>query len=126
MIEHAIYSILSNDAGVSAITTRIYPIMLPQNAVYPAISYQVNEDTEDETFDGQGTFQRINLEVDAWSDTHADMLALADAIKAAIKNYSGTVASNAVDKITIDSAISVYEDQVEKYRKTLIATIFKR
>jgi len=64
--------------------------------------------------------------VDAWSDTHAGMLTLADAIKAAIKNYSGTVASNAVDKITIDSAISVYEDQVEKYRKTLIATIFKR
>ena len=126
MIEHAIYSILSNDSGVTAITTRIYPIMLPQNAVYPAISYQVNEDTEDETFDGQGTFQRINLEVDAWSDTHAGMLTLADAIKAAIKNYSGTVASNAVDKITIDSAISVYEDQVEKYRKTLIATIFKR
>jgi len=60
MIEHAIYSILSNDSGVTAITTRIYPIMLPQNAVYPAISYQVNEDTEEETFDGQGTFQRIN------------------------------------------------------------------
>ncbi len=126
MIEHAIYSILSNDSGVSAITTRIYPIMLPQNAVYPAISYQVNEDSEIETFDGQGTFQRISLEVDAWSDTHANMLTLADAIKAAIKNYSGTVASNTIDKITIDSAVSVYEDQVEKYRKTLIATIVKR
>jgi len=126
MIEHAIYSILSNDAGVSAITTRIYPIMLPQNATYPAISYQVTEDTEISTFDGQGTFQTISLEVDAWSDTHAGMLALADAIKTAIKNYSGTVSSNTIDQIKIDSTVTVYEDQVEKYRKTLIATIFKR
>jgi len=127
MIEHAIFSILSNDAGVSAIAgNRIYPILLPQNVTYPCVSYSVDEGQEDVTFDGQGTFQSVSIEIDSWSTTHAGMLSLSGACKAALKNYSGTVSGITIDKIQIDSAISVYEDAAEVYRKTLLITVIRR
>lgn len=127
MIEHVIYSLLSNSVPVSAlVSSRIYPIMLPQNAAYPAISYQVSEDGAESSYDGQGTFQRVSVEIDAWSDTHAGMLTLADEITNTLKNYSGTNSGVVIDKITIDSAVSVFETEIEKFRKTLIITLFRR
>lgn len=127
MIEHAIYSILSNDAGVTTLSsTRIYPVKLPQNATLPCVSYSVSEDAEDQTYDGQGTFQRVSVELDAWSDTHSEMLSLADAIKTAIKNYTGTVSGTTIDRVSIDSSVSVFEEEIEKYRKTWVCTLFKR
>lgn len=127
MIEHFIFALLDGDAPLTAfVDSRIYPILLPQNAVFPCVSYSTILDEEDKTFDGQGTFQEITVEIDAWSDTHAEMLSVGDAIKTAIKNYSGTLASVQVDAIYIDSTVSVYEDAAEKFRQTIIATIHKR
>lgn len=127
MIEHALFSILSNDAGVTALVgSRIYPIMLPQNATFPCASYSTDEGQEDDTFDGQGTFQQINIEVDAWAKTHAEMLTVGGAIKAALKNYSGTVSGVTIDKIRIESSVCVYEDASEAFRKTWVITVFKR
>ena len=127
MIEHFIYSLLSNDAGVSAlVSARIYPLIMPQNSTFPCVTYTVNIDSEDKTFDGQGTFSQASVEVDCWSDTHADMLTLGDAVKTALKNYSGTLSGVTADAIHVDSVVTVYEDLSEKYRQTIIATIYKR
>lgn len=127
MIEHFIYQLLTNDAGVSALVgTKVYPTLLPQNPVFPCVGYAVEPTAENITFDGQGTNQAANIEIDCWAALHADALALGEAVNAAIKNYSGTLAGVQVDAIYIDSALTFFEDAAEKYRYSISATLHKR
>ncbi|MCP5018063.1 MAG: DUF3168 domain-containing protein [Ketobacter sp.] len=130
MIDTAIYTLLSNASAITAlVSTRIYPLpslQADQNITYPCVTYNVSEDGAESSFDGQGTFERVSIEIDAWGDTYQSMGDIADAIKTAVKNYSGTVSGVIIDQITIDSTVSVYEDQIEKYRRTLIATLQRR
>lgn len=127
MIEHAIYDLLSNNAGVSVqISDRVYPMFLPEKTVYPACVYDVEFDKEDETFDGQGSLQNINAQFHCFAKTHAESLTVSDAIKTALKNYSGTNAGVEIHKVTIESELTVYEDDPELFRRTILATIVKR
>lgn len=127
MIEHFIFQLLSNDAGVAAIVeSRIYPVLLPQNPVWPCVGYNVEHGQEGKTFDGQGTAQEANVEIDCWSENHAGMLDLFEAVKAALKNYSGTLAGVTVDAIYINSTLPMFEDSVEKYRYSISLSLFKR
>ena len=126
MIERAVLSLLSAAGDLTALVdTRIYSF-IPQKPTYPYVSYSVDEGTEDSSFDGQGTLQEIDLEVDAWATSHSGLPALAAAAKAALKNYSGTVEGIIIDQIRIDGVVTVYEEHVKAYRRTITATIFKR
>ena len=117
MIQEAIYSILSNDAAVTAlISNRIYHLTISQNSPAPCISYSINEGPEDETFDGQGDFRQDDLQIDCWASTYTEALQLATVIKAVLKNYSGVVAGTNIQRITLDTAVSVFEDDVDLYR----------
>lgn len=117
MIQEAIYSILSNDAAVTAlVNNRIYHLTISQNPTVPCISYSINEGQEDETFDGQGDFRQDDLQIDCWASTYTESLQLAAVIKIALKNYSGVVAGTNIQRITLDTAVSVFEDDVDLYR----------
>ncbi|RLA58684.1 MAG: hypothetical protein DRQ89_15090 [Epsilonproteobacteria bacterium] len=127
MIEHFIFALLDADVPLTAlIDSRIYPVQVPQNGTFPCAIYSVDEDEAEKSYDGQGTFQRVNFEIDAWADEHADAISTGAAVQTAMKNYRGTLAGVQVDTIYIESVITVYEDAIEKYRQTVLGTIFVR
>lgn len=127
MIEQFIYGRLKDDVAVEAIVSaRIYPLAIPQNSTYPCVSYEVSRDDEEESFDGQGTFKRSTIDISAWSETYDDMRDLAEAIKSALKNYTGTHSGVVIDKVFIESSVAVYEQEIEKYRETMLITLFSR
>jgi hypothetical protein len=124
MIDDALFSLLSNSAAISVLLIgKITPIVVPQNSLYPCITYSTNLDQEDRTFDGQGTFGRVSVEVDAWADDYDGAIVLAKAISDTLKNYRGTVSGVDIDSIYIDSVITVYEAEAEKYRRTQVLTV---
>ena len=55
-----------------------------------------------------------------------DMRDLAEAIKSALKNYTGTHSGVVIDKVFIESSVAVYEQEIEKYRETMLITLFSR
>jgi hypothetical protein len=111
------------DAGVSSFAgTRIYPIILPQNPLYPAITYSIEDETFGETFDEATTdYVETQVQVDAWGNTYAEAKNLYLAIKASLANFTGMMGSTKVYRLRFESSVEVYESAVKAYR---ISSIF--
>ena len=104
MIETAFYGILSSpyttsddgrlnadDSPVTTISslcgTRIYPLVLPKDPTFPAITYSFIAGSSQATSDGFGT-QRQLAEVNCWGDTYLDAITLRYAVIMALAQYS--------------------------------------
>lgn len=91
MISEGIFSLLSTDAGVSALVgTRVYPVRLPTNPTYPCVRYLIVGGSSDPTFKTSG-LQRIRLQVDGFGATHKSADAVRDAVTALLDGYVGTL-----------------------------------
>lgn len=63
-----IYAKLAADAGVTAlVANRIYPVYLPQNAVYPAIVYLVENEPVDRQKDLAAYLDRATVKFHIWA-----------------------------------------------------------
>lgn len=116
MIESAIKYILTNDVTVAAITTRCYPVMIPQSPTYPLILYTRISGMRDHVLGGATGHAHPRFQVEAWAETYSGAKTLADAIRIALDDYSGTASGTVIHSCLIDSERDVYESEIEKYR----------
>lgn len=93
MLGEAIYSILSNDATLTAITgTKIFPVQAPQRTAVPFIVYQENNTIPTDQKDGSAPKDQIQFQVDTYSSTYTQAHTIAARIRVLLDAYSGTVA----------------------------------
>ena len=116
MIESAIRSILITDDTVKAITTRCYPVTIPQSPTYPLILYTKITGMRDHTLRGASGHAHPRFQIEAWAETYTEAKTLADAIRNALDDYSGTVLGTVIGSCLIDSEQDVYESEIEVYR----------
>lgn len=116
MIEAAINYILVNDTMVKAITTKCYPVKLPQSPTYPLILYTKISGMRDHVLSGASGRAHPRFQVEAWAETYSGAKTLADAIRNALDDYSGTASGTVIHSCLIDSERDVYESEIEKYR----------
>jgi hypothetical protein len=95
MVETDFYTILSSPAPVQAIcASRIYPLVLPEKAVLPAIHYAFVGGSSASTFDTRGS-QKYRVEVSCWGGTYGDAVTLRAAVTTALDGYnSGRIKIN--------------------------------
>lgn len=111
------YAWLSAQSGVTAIvSTRIYPLRLPQEATYPALRFERDSETEIEDFGGQGGLNTTDIQIDAIADTHAAAITLADAVKAVLLNYRGTMGSTVIRYTRLNATFDAWDESIEAYR----------
>jgi len=118
MIEAAIRSILINDDTVKDITTRCYPVTIPQSPTYPLILYTKITGTRDHHLQGPSGHAHPRFQIEAWSKTYTEAKTLADAIREALDGYSGTAAGTKIGSCLIESEQDIYESEIEVYRVT--------
>ena len=116
MIETAIRYILINDSTVKDITTRCYPVTIPQSPQYPLILYTKITGMRDHHLRGPSGHAHPRFQVEAWSKTYTEAKTLADAIREALDGYSGTASSTKIGSCLIDSEQDIYESEVEAFR----------
>ena len=117
MIESAIRYILINDATVKAITTRCYPVKLPQSPIYPLILYHFVGGDEDHVLKGTTGISHSRAQVEAWDTSALAAKTLMTAISNALIDYKGTAKGVIITSITAEARpISGYEAGVEAYR----------
>lgn len=91
-IEEALRAILTANAGVTAIvSTRVYPVVIPQAATLPAVAYQRISATREHNLGGPGGLTRVRFQLTMAAATYAAMKALANAVRVALDGYRGTV-----------------------------------
>jgi hypothetical protein len=92
-IEEAIYSYLSNETGITSLVgSRIYPVKLPQNTDYPAITYfRVSGPEHHEKDMAYPRFQ-----FSCWAAEYGTAKGLAAEVKAAFQRFKGTMGTPGV------------------------------
>lgn len=78
--------LLSKDPGVSALTTRIYPIEAPQEAAAPFIVVGTTSDTDVLLLQGAGGYPRTRVSVEAIAETGTEAVDLDTAANLALRN----------------------------------------
>ena len=116
MIETAIRYILINDATVKAITTRCYPVTIPQSPTYPLILYTKITGMRDHTLRGASGHTHPRFQIEAWAKASTGVKTLADAIRNALDDYTGTASGTVIHSCLIDSERDAYESAIEVYR----------
>jgi hypothetical protein len=84
-VGNEIYTALSANAPVAAlIGTRIYPLLMPESVLLPAIVYQTVATTPQNGFSGNHGLDNVRVQVDCWADSLPAAQALAAAVRPAM------------------------------------------
>lgn len=95
-----IYGILSVNAGVSAlVSTRIYPDNVPQNVVFPYVTFQLLQTQPLDTKEGVSPLDTLLVQIDCYAQNYDTAQSITAAIRTALDRYTGTINGHVVDKI---------------------------
>ncbi len=111
MIVFDVYQHLAQDHGVAAlIGDRIYPVKLPQNPTYPAITYFQVSGSPIYTKQGRhGTRPRV--QISCWAKSYTTVKQLAAAVVAAMDGYARENLNQ--------NEFDIYEEAAEVYQVPL-------
>jgi hypothetical protein len=86
----SLFSLLTADPSFEALAdNRVYPTVLPQNCVFPAVAYTVISDRQTRSLGGFTSGQRNALvQVDCYARTRDAAQALADAVADVLSSYT--------------------------------------
>lgn len=96
----AIYTILTEDAGVSAVVgTRVYPQVAAQGAAFPFVVYVLQDNTPSDTKSGVSTLDEIRYDIVAAAETYSALSSLTERIRLALDRYTGDLGGIEIDSI---------------------------
>ena len=92
VVEEALFTRLSGFAGLTAlVAARIYPVMLPQDVVLPAVSYRRIAGSRTSAMGSDTGLAHPRFEVNAWSQDYLTAKQVKEQLRAALQRWRGTV-----------------------------------
>lgn len=115
-IEEAIFHLVSNDAGVTALlgsgtACRVYPKKLPQTPTLPAVVYHRIDTPREHSQQGASELAHPRFQFDCWAETRSGAKAVADAVRLALDGFQGSMGS--APGIDVSGAFA--EDESDEY-----------
>lgn len=115
-VRQAVYSQLANNAGVSAlVSTRIYPLVMPQQPTMPALVYAMVDNNREQVHRGQTTGVKARVQVTCWGATEASAAAVKDAVRLAMIGAQGSVASVTIDGVVCEGEVEGFEPDTTRH-----------
>lgn len=107
---------LAADGTVSGlVSTRIYPIKLPQNPTYPALVYRRISGPRLRHMTGTSGRGEARIQIDSWATSYVGAQALAAAVRSSLHGFIGSLTTLDV-AIGLANEIDDYDEDAEKYR----------
>lgn len=108
-----LYSFLTGKSAItSLISTRVYPQMLPQNAILPAITYHCYGVDSTYYTTGAANWAEGRWQIDIWANTLVSVTAIGEAVRNALQGYSGSIGSATVHVVILENQQTLYEPPV--------------
>lgn len=119
-LEQGLHAALVADGTVNGLVAgRIYPEIMPQDVVYPAISYQRISTTRYQLLEGVDDFTQARLQVDCWCDSYAQVKTLALAVKSALDGVTGTLGAQAIQHCMLESMVDLSQVVGDKVHRRI-------
>lgn len=111
-IHGAIVALLAADNAVAAlVSNRIYPVRMPINATYPAISIHEISGNEDHV-----TGHKHNrYQVSCWSTSFSQVQSMKEAVIDCLQRYKGIASGNKIKQISFEGSMDLYEEETKIY-----------
>lgn len=112
-----VFARLTNDPATQAlISNRCYPQVLPQEPKLPGVVY---EELPGDTSSGYGLIMTSRLRVTAWAETKAMAVTVAEAVKAALRQYQERSSLPHLIGVMDDSSFDVYDPDTLLFGATI-------
>lgn len=116
----AVYAMLAADATVAAlVSTKIYPVIAPQNVASPFVVYSIASAIPTNTKDRISELDTMRVQVDCYGRTYAQVEAISSAVRLAIDGQTGTYGGAYVDGVAYENEQDMLDEDVDLYRKSL-------
>ena len=104
--------LLSVSAVTNLVSTRIYPLTLPQGVTMPAVRYQRISGNSDPHIRGTTGTATARLQFDILATTYAAAESLREAIREAIDQYTGTSSGVVIHSCNATSHLDLFDEPV--------------
>jgi hypothetical protein len=123
----ALYSFLSTNATVTAaVSTRTYPVSLPQKATLPALVYTETDPGYLHAMVTDAAERMPVFEIEAHASTAKGAADVIAAVVAAVTNYSGAMGTQTGTTLSIEFSDEGYDPDSETFYKTYEFKIFMK
>ncbi len=115
-IDDALYTRLSGYSALTAlVSTRIYPILLPQDCDLPAVAYQKISEISEHAMGIDSTVLQKRFQVSAFAEKYSMAKDVAAQIRAALSRYRATVGGVIIQDILFEGEIVLHEPDTDIY-----------
>jgi len=118
-IEEALVSHIKAN-GIS----RIYPLVLPQKATFPAVTYQKIAGTFEHSMGGDSGFAYPDYQFVCYAKTYTEVKETAKILRLLLQNLSAVIGEINIQAVLIENEIDDYEYETELYSVLLEFRIF--
>lgn len=117
-VEAAVFNLLSSDAGVSGVVSnRIYPVKLPQDPTYPALTYFRVSALRHSVMGNDTGIAEKRVQVSSWAKLYSEVNNLAERVRDAMQRTRGTFAGVEILDIFMEGdGPEIWEDAVGAYQ----------
>jgi len=124
VIEEALNTVLeANSAVVALVSGRIYPVLAPEPPQYPFIAYTLASETNYSAMGTDAGTLRRRYQFDCYDKTATGASNLADAVKAALLRYRGTVnytgGSTVIRDIFALGQVDLFDFEARKFKRAV-------
>ena len=120
MIEETLYTRLSTFAGLTAlVSTRIYPVIMPQGIDKPALVYQLISSTRESCMVKDVGLVRARFPVTTWGPTFAGVKAIIEQVRQALQRWT----TSGVQDTYILGQYDLYDDATFQYGAAIDAQV---
>lgn len=127
MSSKALFNILDLAGALNLlIDHRIYPLKMPQNNIYPAITYQLIGNTAISLLASDTDIETPRYQISCWGDDFTSAKDVALQVKTALIRVSGTYSGIIVMDITFDNENDIHDPETDKYQTAIDITMWHR
>jgi hypothetical protein len=121
----ALYTFLTTNSGIVAqVSTRTYPVQLPQGVTLPALVFREMYTDTNYALQADDTLIRPTYEIEAHASSHAAARTAIRAVETALQNYSGTMTTCTVQAVLMAGGSEDYDPDTTNYWRSKEFTFF--
>jgi hypothetical protein len=115
--QSGLFALLRADAGVMAVVSeRIFPVLLPENATLPALTYHVVGGSSAPTFATSG-MQKVRIQFDCFARSYLDADRARDALRQSLYGYRGTLADGTfLQNAELIQSVDFFDNDPRQFR----------
>ena len=104
--------------------SRIYPLVLPQKAIFPAVTYQKIAGTFEHSMGGDSGFAYPDYQFVCYAKTYTKVKETAKTLRLLLQNLSIVIGEINIQAVLIENEIDDYEENTELYSVILEFRVF--